>query len=95
MNTSSATAHANHFNGGIQCLSYFRPDGVRVGIGIFQPGTYDVGNTDSEERITVTSGTLVINGKKVGQGENFVAPLNTHLVFEVKEPSTYLCTYHK
>ena len=95
MDNKTGTIHNAHFSGGIECLSYFQPDGVRVGIGIFQPGTYDVGNTDSEEHIQVTSGSLKINGQTVSQGEFYTAPLGTHLVFEVVTPATYFCTYHK
>ena len=93
-NKGTATVFASHFDGGIQCLSYFQNSGVRVGVGIFQPGSYDVGDTANEEHIQVTSGLLVINGVSYPTGSALVVPKGTHLKFEVSVQSTYFCTYH-
>jgi uncharacterized protein YaiE (UPF0345 family) len=90
--------HNSYFDGKVQSIGFERL-GRRMTAGVIAPGEYHFG-TDAPERMTVTSGELLVRAAG-GDGQWRGYPAGT--VFEVagksgfdvraQEPSAYLCEF--
>ncbi|HEY2902768.1 MAG TPA: pyrimidine/purine nucleoside phosphorylase [Polyangia bacterium] len=89
--------HNTYFEGNVQSIGFERL-GRRMTVGVIAPGEYHFG-TDAPERMTVTSGELLVRAQ--GASDWHVYPAGT--AFEVAgksgfdiraaEPSAYLCEF--
>jgi uncharacterized protein YaiE (UPF0345 family) len=93
----SVLRHNSYFEGQVQSVGFERL-GRRMTVGVIAPGEYHF-NTDAPERMTVTSGELLV--RLAGAAEPHPYPAGT--VFEVPgksgfdvkalSPAAYLCEF--
>lgn len=86
--------HNTYFNGQVQSLGFTRVDGLRLTVGVVEPGKHDFGVAECKEVIEiVTSGVLRINGTDYGYREYCEIPVGTKIIIEAVGAVGYSCAY--
>jgi len=89
---TAMTHHNTYFEGAVQSLG-FSDDNGRATVGVVEPGDYDFGTAKTEERITVTTGKLTINGREYRMGETCTIPTGEVILIAAEVFSSYVCRY--
>jgi len=88
--------HNTYFDDQVQSVGFTRL-GRRMSVGVIAPGEYHFG-TDAPERMTVTSGALLVKDPDGGwqtypAGTAFEVPGSSGFDVRADEPAAYLCEY--
>jgi uncharacterized protein YaiE (UPF0345 family) len=89
--------HNSYFEGRVQSVGFERL-GRRMTVGVIAPGEYHF-TTDAPERMTVTSGELLIRLAGTGDlraypaGTAFEVPGKSAFDVQASSPAAYLCEY--
>lgn len=97
MRAMSGLTHNTYFDGKVQSLGFER-HGRRFTAGVVAPGEYHF-DTKGAERMTVTSGELVVRAAGAGQFTAYPAgtsfEIGAHSGFDVRAlaPAAYICEF--
>lgn len=89
--------HNTYFEGKVQSIGFARL-GRRMTAGVISPGEYHF-NTDTPERMTVTSGELFVrrpgdsDWRDYAAGTIFEVPGKSSFEVRASEPAAYLCEF--
>jgi purine/pyrimidine-nucleoside phosphorylase len=93
----SVLRHNSYFDGQVQSVGFERL-GRRMTVGVILPGEYHF-NTDAPERMTVTSGELLVRmagateARWYPAGTVFEVPGNSGFDVKALNPAAYLCEF--
>lgn len=92
MSDAAVIVHKTYFEGTVQSLGCCSAQG-RTSVGVVLPGSYDFGVIQTTERITITGGSLRINGRDYCTGETAAVEIGEQVVIIATEVASYLCLY--
>jgi len=81
------------FDGNVKTLRFMSDKGNIVSIGVIMPGVWDFGVITAKEKITVTSGVITINDKKLGVGESITIDSGEKVIHKAEIASSYICEF--
>jgi uncharacterized protein YaiE (UPF0345 family) len=93
----NALRHNSYFDGQVQSVGFERL-GRRMTVGVIAPGEYHF-NTEAPERMTVTSGELLVRlagateQRRYPAGTAFEIPGKSGFDVQALDPAAYLCEF--
>ncbi len=83
-----------YFDGQVQSLAFIEGDQTLRTVGAVLPGEYNFPDAERQEKITLTSGALIINDQQVTPRDfPFVIKKGNPIKIVANVPATYVCEY--
>jgi len=82
--------HGANYGGNSQTLGFMTKEKKGTLVGVINPGEYKIGPLNYNEKITVITGEILINGVNRQRGESIDIKKKVEVVFKTAITSSYL-----